>query len=219
MANIMNLTPAQRVDMIQRGFNPVNPEHIERYLKGEQKISMQEAVERSAAIVGEDVMDRSLGSSKYAAAPPPGYERSEMEYNQGHFGYAGPNKYAPGTTTPNAGSQGERPFLNEENYGGTSKTITSEDLLSLRDIPNKTKMRSLNEVVNRGKSYATEYYNAFIRSLQDPSTKANVEVYKCLEKMLKQERIIKENYDAKALNAYRSSVRAITQKMYSQLKG
>lgn len=75
---------------------------------------------------------------------------------------------------------------------------------------------NLNEVANVGKKLATNYYNAFIQSLQNPSTQANMQVYKALKAMLEQEQKLKES---QALPTYVKAVQSITAAMYKQLKG
>lgn len=67
-----------------------------------------------------------------------------------------------------------------------------------------------------GIEMATEYYNAFITSLQKPSTKANMEVFKSLRTMLEQE---KQLQGTSNLQFFQEGIRQITGEMYIQIKG
>lgn len=207
MANhLTKINKLQRVDMIEMGLNPLNPDHVNKYLAGGAvRASIKENEERIKAVMG-DKLGQSLGH---------GYE-PERDVTS-----TDPNQYV--TRTPSAASnpQAMRQSLMEDmdDYASSVPSATSS-LMNLRGPsqqpqPAQGKI-NLNEVANVGKKLATNYYNAFIQSLQNPSTQANMQVYKALKAMLEQEQKLKES---QALPTYVKAVQSITAAMYKQLKG
>lgn len=206
LQKIAKLTPQQRFEMMDHGMNPLNPEHIKSYMQGKvAKSSMQENLDRIKTIVGEDAWKDNLGHGR------------EREGNMPTAGqeYVPTNSYGTGPTN----TQDIRENLKrdmDDYVGSVGGTLNGGDLISL----NKPQQRmnnnkgQLNEVANAGRQLATNYYNAFIKSLQNPSTQGHLQVYKALKTMLEQEKALQGTNN---LATFQQSVNEVANRMYSKL--
>jgi formiminotetrahydrofolate cyclodeaminase len=205
--HLTRINKLQRVEMIEMGLNPLNPQHVQKYLSGGAvRANVKENEERIKALMG-DKLNASLGH---------GAER-DMDVAGG----MDPNSVIGAARMPQHSNnpQAMRQQLMEDmdDYAGSVPSAT-QGLMNLRQPtqqPAQGKI-NLNEVANVGKKLATNYYNAFIQSLQNPSTQANMQVFKALKAMLEQEQKLRES---QALPTYQRAVQQVTAAMYKQLKG
>lgn len=71
-----SLTANQRQDMIQKGMNPLNDEHVEIYLSG-KTISRDRLIEENLQRMGRDILKKK--------ALPPGVSSNEKEVNANQY--------------------------------------------------------------------------------------------------------------------------------------
>lgn len=191
----LKLTPADRMEMIQSGLNPLKEEHVRIYMNGGSG-NIKENVERLTTLMGNDI-NRPIGHGK--------------EIESGRISLDSHGDYQVNDIK----SMKENLNRDMEEYASTSGQMSAvPQLSSLRN--SSTQKSSLNEVQQRGKTLATNYYNAFITSLQQPSTQANYNVFKALKSMLEAEQSLK---GTNGLKHFQESVRSISSKMYNQIKG
>lgn len=203
--HLTQISSHQRADMITKGLNPINPQHVARYLKGDTRNAVQENQERIAAIMGGK-LKANLG---HAAERDASFDLSggRMDYN-------------PSMETSRVTENKPIDYKNQlnqdmENYQNNSEYLGSTpNLLNLRESAPQKQVGNVAEIATR---LMTEYYNAFILSLKNPSTKANLEVYKALKRVLEQENNLKAK--PTALKLFQESTRSVTSDMYISLKG
>lgn len=199
MSSHLNISAAQRVDMIQRGLNPLNPTHVQNYLHGNKRANINENIERVKAIMG-DKLNSSLGHGRENDKDPvPG-----QEYNGGNF-------------AQNNNVQSMRQNMVEDMDDYVNQPMRSTDELMSFDppvAPRNNNKASLQEAAASGKTLAVNYFNAFIQSLQQPSTQAHMKVYKALRALLEQEGQLKNN---PALPHFQKSVSDVTGQMYKRI--
>jgi len=203
--HLSSITSAQRVDMIQRGLNPINPAHVQKYLSGDKRGSVNENIERVKAIMG-DKLNSSLGHAKESdREPTPG-----QEYNPNNFN----------STPIQDDVQSIKQSMREEMNTYANKPMENiSDLMSFdmpqqRPAPQQQNKEKINEAVATGKNLAVNYFNSFIQSLQQPSTQANLKVYKALKALLEQENALKSNA---VLPHFQKSVTEVTSQMYKRI--
>lgn len=209
MANLTQLTAAQRMDMIQKGLNPLVEAHISTYLNG-GKGSVQTNNERLQAVLGER-MNAGFGHGNDKVT------NVAMDSN-GSFVPGGGGGSTPIRQGNNEQSLRESLMQDMDDYASSTGNMSSGGLQSLRETPQAPKGKlTVNEVKENGNKLATAYYNAFISSLKKPSTQANMNVFKALKTMLEYEQKVSSN--AKAKQIFNESVKSITDQMYNQIKG
>ena len=184
-------------------------EHVAKYLQGGAP-NIQEATERMATLVGGDVMGRSMGH---------GQERERtLDLGEGRMDYdAVVSGGGAVTTGGNKNFNSIHDIRNDimedmNDYAATTGQVSlTNNLMNIRESS-----QPQGNQAQVGQQLATAYYNAFIKSLQNPSTQANLEVYKSLKAMLEHEQKLKGTQNQKV---FVEGVRRVTNDMYKQLKG
>ena len=216
---MLSLNSVQRFEMIDNGMNPLKEEHVKAYLNGKViKESQEEKLERARAIIGDDVFNKSIGSSKDIDR-----DLTDMigkEYNTNSI--SNTNNYESANTDPvYLRAQAAKEI---ENYGSSTgymsssklKTI-SPKLMSLDNEPkkqNKMNNNKLNEAIETGRNLSTNFHNAYIISLKNPSTANYMSVFKSLKEMLEQERDLK---GSQLLVHYQNGINEVTKEMYKKV--
>lgn len=213
---ISKLTPQQRFKMMDLGMNPINPTHIKKFLNGQvERVDMNEKLERARAIIGEDAFGKSLGHSGDGMGQPVPGMYSDVRAAMPGGGNSENVKQALNNDPNYIRKQAAMQMDEYANRG--NNTLAAEDLLSFgapvqnRSADNKQKLQEAQEV---GKTLATNYYNAFIQSLQNPSTASHMNVYKALKTMLEQE---KKLQNTQLLPYYQKSVNGVAKKMHQNI--
>lgn len=203
--NFAQLSAFQRMEMQQLGLNPLREDHIEKYMKG-GKGSIKENQERLLGIMGSDI-NRPIGHADDRSAVGVG--------NDGSF-------------RPTVSSDANidlRASLSRDmdNYAESTGEMSSGGLQSLREAAPRQQAQpqgklTAQEVTNKGTQLATNYYNAFISSLKNPSSQANMKVFQHLKALLEYEqKTLASSQKGKQL--FQESVSKITSQMYNQIKG
>lgn len=203
--HLTKINKLQRVDMIEMGLNPLNPAHVKQYLSGRVvKGNMKENEERIKAIMGDKISANLGHGAERDVEPIPGADPTSIQTRM------------PTGNDPQAMRKQLMEDMND--YASSTGNMGNSGLLNLRQPsqPQQQNKINLNEVANVGKKLATNYYNAFIQSLQNPSPQANMQVFKALRTMLEQEQKLRES---QALPTYQKAVQSVTAAMYKQLKG
>lgn len=212
MEHLTSLSPRDRFNMISMGMNPLNPEHVDKYRKG-QRVDVNENIERVKAHLtdehGNSMVNKSLGHSNHRDFTPKQGEYNPAQYSSMEKDTVDPRS-AMMQDMEDYGSGAGFQYNTNDYFDASSK------LMSFNEAPKPKQKMNLNEVQQRGQKLSVDYFNAFIKSLQNPSTKANVEVYKALKSLLEFE---KKLQGSQALAPFQKSVRNVTAKMYQQLKG
>ena len=199
---IVKISPQQRLDMIGKGMSPINPEHILAYLNGKNiKVNQMERVK---TMIGEQNLFRSAGHSK------------ESAFSEAQAGQEYTPSNAFNTNTPigdNPADIKKQMMMEMDGYANSTGSV-SPSLLSLNPQQKNTNKMNLNEVVSVGKTLATNYYNAFIKSIQNPSTAAHMQVYKALKEMLEREKSLQ---NTAGLPHYQKSVNEVAKQMHNQI--
>ena len=198
------LTPAQRIDMIQKGLSPLSNKHIQKYFENDGKISLSEAdkIQKVQNLIGQDIpLTRNLGSSL----------EKDSDYGQ-----------IPGLERNGPAPKNERESLMSDldyysGSGSINKSISSDSLLSLKK---GTKQR-INEAEDErdykkvGYDLSIKYLNAFILNLKSPSSKGRLEVYKHLKKLFETEIRLKSKPNSCSL--FKEGCKEAENLMYTQL--
>lgn len=211
---IASLSPAERMDMIIKGFRPGDLRDIKRYRKGE-RISIQEKEQKVHALTGDF---QNLGNSNEKEIfLDISRERIPLEEVQSSSSSA--NKKA---------ISDYRNQVNEEmdSYSSSvnGKVFNTDDILSFntqKKQPLKENDKSLQMIANQGFNNAKEYLNAFVLNLQneDQSKSYNLRlnILKSLKKCLEEEGGYKSN--PKELQAYRSGINKAEKTLLEKLQG
>jgi hypothetical protein len=204
---IGKLSPAERMDMMMKGFRPGNINDVKRYRAGEQ-LSLKEKAEKFQAIAGTQNLGGANEREITLDGSRPSIPLEEVE-----------------SLMPPV-KQNYRQQINEDlnDYSGSvGKTFNTDDILSLhqtRQNPQK-QSKNLQMVANEGFNNAKEYLNAFVLNLQNDnpaqSYQLRVNIYKALKKCLETEGTYKGN--AQSLNAYRTGVLKAEQALMNKLQG
>jgi hypothetical protein len=215
---INKLNSQQRMHMIELHMNPINPKHIQSYLAGKIiKTSTNEALERAKAIIGEDAINKSLGHSRDSAFsdPTPGQEYTPTGGIGGRDDTMRELNNDPTYVRQNM-------MREMDDYASSTGNMSSVALGSssgLMDFgaPKQTMNNNnnkLNEAATAGQNLATNYYNAFIKSLQNPNTQSHYAVYKALKALLEQEKKLE---NSQLLQPYQKGVNQVAKQMYNKL--
>jgi len=200
MSLATQLSPSERIDMIQKGLSPLNPDHIRSYFnnRGQINTSLQEKVERVQTLIGEDISSgRNLGSAK----------ESERDYDKAYGNEnSGLNKGGRSSIQDDLGS-----------YGAPTRTIDSGSLMSLKKNKPQTRISENNSKDYRkiGYDLTIEYLNKFIINIKNPSAKGRFELFKSLKSILEYETKLKSN--ASLLQRFRNGCNEAETEMYEKI--
>lgn len=211
MSALELLNNRQRKDMIDRGMNPLNESHVKSYLSGRglSQNQLQKEVEEKMRLLMGGKLEVDLGGrSDRDVTPQVGQEFSGKAIQS----------YNEDPRSAIAASMDD--YVNTNNMGTTSNGSGGSGFADLyeSEMPQQSSMNQ-QTLMNNGSKLATDYYNAFIRSLKEPSTQSNLEVYRALEKMLKYESSIKKQHGGQAQKILVEGVNNVTKQMYQKLKG
>jgi hypothetical protein len=207
---LTKLNAMQRVDMIEQGLSPMNPAHVQRYLKG-QTLTENEAKQRAQQLFGDIKSDLGGGREK------------EMTVDVGMK--FDPNSFETNTAKPRDFRQQMNEDMMDMPNGG--RTIGLNDIVAGRQ-PIQPQRQQLHQpqqqqaggVYNEGYENAKKYLNALGINLQqsnlNESYKHRLSVYKALEHSLKAEQ--KYANDKAKLREYRSGVLAAEQAMLQLIR-
>lgn len=197
MSLVERLNKMQRAEMIEIGMNPLNEAHVQRYLKGNMTVDVNENIERMKAIMG-DKLNVNLGHANESVSA----------------GAQAGQEYTP-PSNKNTPEDIRKSMMNQMNeYAETTGNVPSSGLNRIRK---PAPMReSTGDGYGIGKRLAENYFNAFIDSLQNPSTASHLNTFKALKEMLEKEKGLS---GSPSLASYKKGVMEVTIDMYNQLKG
>lgn len=199
---IAKLTPAQRMDMMEKGFRPGDIKDVKRYINGE-KVSLKEKENRAKSLMG-DHMD--LGQSgEREVYLPADRERISLDEVQGFSKSVAPiNRNVKDMVREEM----------EDHNPVSGKVFNTDDIMSLakrgnnNSVLNESKTKNLQMIAKEGFENAKEYLNGFIINLQNEdvnkSYNLRLNIFKSLKKCLEAEGKYKN--DASSLQAYRQGV-------------
>ena len=203
----------QRIEMLELGFNPINPSHIEKYLKGQTRPNPKENEERIRAIMGEK-LNVSLGHDRENDRDVVAGQTIDVST----LNDAPVRNKAANINDIKSSLRSEIDY-STDNVRSVVPNRSGSGLRNLRenDEPARSNSGALNpKAFELGQQLATDYYNAFIMSLKKASTANNMLVYKALQAMLTQEKALQGK---PSLQSFQEGVREVTNDMYVQIKG
>jgi hypothetical protein len=206
------LSPAERMDMIMKGFRPGDIKDVKRYRNGE-RTSLKEREEKAQTLAGNFA---NLGGA--------GEREIALDVNRQSIPL---EEVEREVRTPVQKERNVRQQLNEEmdSYSSTAgRTFNTNDILSLKRAKEPTTARSNKNsemIANEGFTNAKEYLNAFVLNLQNENPGAGyqlrINLFKLLKKCLEAEG--KYKGDPVALKAYRMGVVKAEKALYKNLTG
>ncbi len=209
---IARMSPQERFDMMDHGLNPLNPDHIKMYRSGNIKVNMQENIEYIKSVVGHDIdMTKDLGHARHSDRDP----QEGQEYT-GAANYESKQR----KSDPKAVRQNLMEDMDDmvDAAASRSNQMTSK-LLSISQKRQQPRMQQpagnkLQEAIRVGKEKSTNFHNAYIRCLQNPSTQGYMEIYKALKLMLEQEQKLQ---GSQLLPNYKKGINEVTSNMYVKI--
>ena len=208
---IANISPKQRFAMMDLGLNPLNPDHIKKYMSGDRKINVQENIEYIKSIIPAHELNKDLGHGKHKDMDP----IAGQEYNGSNY-----NPQSENNTVNIRKNLMQEMDESVENVQRNINRNTTNKLMSLTQ--NEPRMQQnqqgqsdkLLEALKVGKERATNFHNAYIKCLKQPSSQAYMEIYKSLKLMLEQEQKLT---NSQLLPNYKKGINEVTQQMYNKI--
>lgn len=212
---IARMSPQERFDIMDLGLNPLNPDHIKMYRSGNIKVNMQENIEYIKSVVGHDIdMNKDLGHGRHSDRDPTDGQDPQK--------YMGGSTSAPASRKPDPKAV-RQSMMEDMNDMVESSAMRSNDmsskLLSISQKRQQPRMQQpagnkLQEAIRVGKERSTNFHNAYIRCLQNPSTQGYMEIYKSLKLMLEQEQKLQ---GSQLLPNYKKGINEVTTNMYKKI--
>jgi len=221
--NAENLTRAQRMDMVSKGLNPLDPSHLQKYIqtRGQVRMGVNESAERLKNLIGIDAFNKDLGCSK----------ESDSQYQQ-----------AANATGLTGGLYSHPEFQNynedeADSMGMTGVEFMRQQMGNMNNNPQFQKIKSrikensntktsqqnnqpnnLNQFYRKGYDLTIEYLNAFIMNVKNPSTQNRLQVFNLLKQVLQFESKLQNEGVNVNLSNFRQGCAMAENELYQKIK-
>lgn len=199
---VLRLSAAQKMELVQQGYNPLNPDDVQRYLRKQPAQG-----DWLHLIGGERVLRKSLGESKIVDQND--YNLIEKNSPNAALNYADPNEMRKSSEV--SSYHGRDIAQQVRTRSSIQETFQSSNQPQL---PNISLPRSKKQAADLGYEAGVKYINAFIRLIKDPHSKKRKELMQALYLIQKTESAI----DSRLLGFYRGGLNKAEAELYQKLK-
>jgi hypothetical protein len=199
-----SFTPAQRMDMVQKGYNPLDPEDVQRYKKGQKPL--KSLVEVAGANKYQNLGGGTIDGADRALIQDAGIDIDAIDIS------------SPTTNL--------REHVNKQissSYGSSGTIDLNEKLAARLNITqskqtnsNVTPKVELTETKAQQLGYAlgVKYINAFIDNIKTPTPQNRARV----EEELKKIKLAENKIPKQFLQHYRNGVSLAEKELYNKIK-
>lgn len=200
-----SLSPAQRMDLIQKGYNPMSPEDVQRYL------NRQKPVEGLHEIAGVNQYKR-LGGGVDLAAEDRGLVGGDIA---GFSESADPRQVMKEKMNNSGNSFGQdldQRLLSR--LGGASQERKQPQSAQDNSYKKATLVTESAKAKNIGYTIGVRYINAFIENIKNPSANSRALVAKEMSNMQQ----LETKMHPSVLKEYRAGIAQAETDLYSKIK-
>lgn len=199
------LSPAQRMDLIQKGYNPMSPEDVQRFL------NKQRPAEGLHEIAGVNQYKRLGGGLDIAAE-----DRSLVGDDMSSFTESADPRQIMKEKMSNSGNSFGQDLDQRllSRLGGASQEKKQPQSLQDNSYKKATLITEATKAKNIGYTIGVRYINAFIENIKNPSANSRAVIAKEMSNMQQ----LESKMHSSVLKEYRAGIAQAETDLYSKLK-